>query len=105
MSSGTTTQTHTPGPWTLVVVTPENNDQNLAGWAQIHRPHHNHLETTLADARLIAAAPEMARILADAVKVLDAQGIVYGDTGDDTEPLDVLREARALLARIEKGTP
>lgn len=46
-----------------------------------------------------AAAPEMRDVLAAAIDVLDADGIVYGNS--EHEPLDVLSKARALLARID----
>lgn len=52
-----------------------------------------------ATARLIAKAPELLQLVADAVDVLDAEGIVYGNSL--AEPLDVLRRARALLKAVQ----
>jgi hypothetical protein len=45
---------------------------------------------------MAAIAKAAADTLAAAAKVLNADGIVYGDTGDDTEPLEVLRAALVL---------
>lgn len=72
-------------------------------WQGRNRDRVAPLNERYANARLIAKAPELYTVLEAAVKVLDAEGIVYGDTGDDTEPLDVLSKARALLAEIEGG--
>lgn len=99
---------HTPGPWQVVLE---------MGLPRVVSSHGLRVADALVDggigtlsneavrdevaanARLMAMAPEMRRLLLAAVEVLDAPGIVYGDT--DCEPLDVLREARALLAEID----
>jgi hypothetical protein len=39
-------------------------------------------------------------LLRRVVEVLDADGIRYGETASDIEPLDVLREAREILAAV-----
>lgn len=71
MPTHETVAQHTPGPWQLEVTTPENHPDRLAAWGLVKRPHCNHLETNLADARLIAAAPDMRAALTDALEYLE----------------------------------
>ena len=52
-----------------------------------------------ANARLIAAAPQLFDALKRAVAVLDADGIRYGDC--DEEALDVLSAAREAVSKAE----
>ena len=80
----TTVTQHTPGPWTAVnAVTPEGHDR----W-YVWGPDRTDLSGE-ADARLIAAAPEMLAIIRNI-----AGG--YATARD-------MSAARALLAKIEGG--
>lgn len=86
---------HTPGPWRLEVVRSEDDvltekPYRLAPWGIVHRPHGHAIETGLADARLIAAAPEMLEMLK---KIEGERSLSYVE-----ENWPGLRE---LLAKIE----
>jgi hypothetical protein len=66
---------HTPGPWRLVVTVPEDNPNHHAAWGKVERPHACSIEASLADARLIASAPdllELARFVAKHFENTDA---------------------------------
>lgn len=99
----------TPGPWETVgrrdrygriIVTAEDGVAVALVCARasspLSGPRYYERE---ANAKLIAAVPEMLELLKRAGVVLDADGIVYGDSDD--EPLDVLGGINALLARVE----
>lgn len=110
--------TYTPGPWTpqrwwesaeLTLADADSDDR--ARWEAdpikcIVGPNeepivacHDLGTIAPANARLIAAAPELAELLRRAIVALDAPGIRYGDTDD--EPWGIIRAARQLLARID----
>lgn len=52
------------------------------------------------DGRVDPAA--IVEIIERAIKVLDADGIVYGDVPDGIEPLDVIRELRGLVGYLHR---
>lgn len=94
------TAKHTPGPWSIEAGHEGESwyihDSIGEDVARIQAgPHVD------ANARLIAEAPAMAALLPKVIEVLDAFGIVYG--ASEVEPLDVLAEARTMLARIDEG--
>jgi len=93
---------HTPGPWTVVGPCGPIKDQGdieILGPSGITvaytpRGHPTRSLERIANARLIAAAPEMLRIL----HVL----LGFVEEGDGRSPLaQIMAEARALLAKIE----
>ena len=103
-----TTSKHTPGPWSIekhgragrLIEGPGFISPVLVGNIFDHRsgsadrvPQE---EIQTANARLIAAAPEMYDALRDAVTLLNAVGYVDGDIVD---------AARAVIAKVEGRTP
>lgn len=122
----TKTATYTPGPWTVepgdggdpsvgmgptpttVFVGVPNDDRfrvveiatiSDTVYGDDEDGHPLYWGDAAANARLIAAAPELLAALKRAVEVLDAEGIVYGNCDD--EPLDVLSAAREAIERAE----
>lgn len=90
----------TPGPWTVGEQYRQGLDVKAgSSLVAIVIGQQASYETTKANARLVAEAPAMYGLLVAAINVLDANGIVYGDC--DHEPLDVLRAAREVIARID----
>lgn len=104
---------HTPGPWTIIK---ESNDAvirysdgELASYvARIYDaalcPEHG---TVDANARLIAAAPvtkherdELLAVIKRMLARIQSEGVICRDGDSDSL---LLRDARALLARIEEG--
>jgi len=88
----------TPGPWTWFDYPDGRKLLSGRDRAVIHCPDAP-MTCDAADQLLIAAAPELLAALTRAVAVLDADGILYGDSDD--EPLDVLSAARAAIAKAE----
>lgn len=92
---------HTEGPWTVNAWTDgalliDSVDDNPASVAVALVPQHMANQT--ANARLIAAAPDMLALLEQAIPVL-AEHAQY-----DNEPSaesEILNAARAILARIK----
>lgn len=87
---------HTPGPWRLTAI-PAGNSLTVmvsgsAGYDLVDALG-NDAPTNPADARLIAAAPELAEALAELVRMAD-------DTRYDTEPCNWSTDAK--LSRHEK---
>ena len=124
-AAGWRKRTHTPGPWT---VEPSDSGDPSVGLAPtppvvftcIPNREERHIDIAVvgstiydnteeghpqswgdpdANARLIAAAPELLAALQRAVEVLDAEGIMYGNCDD--EPLDVLEAARSAIEKAE----
>jgi len=89
------TSKHTPGPWRVGPYSPGHPPSVLAGEGDEAR-HVAGYRTALGldDARLIAAAPEMLEALRE--MLLDA------DAGQVR--MDVVANARALLARVDGET-
>lgn len=85
---------HTPGPWDCgVVVNLRCIDTDEFGFsiAWINTDNHNKIEEAKANARLIAAAPELLEALEEIVSAAD---------GDGWSQLDAdLRKARAAIAK------
>jgi hypothetical protein len=90
---------HTPGPWyfhegdstqTVIVRGPKTSDRFVVVDGTT--------EQDSADARLIAAAPEAIELLAKAADAME---------GEPTAAYvaHVVREIRALLARVDRGEP
>lgn len=99
----TETTPHTPGPWVHnPAPEPQNADRHIcidipSGFARvIARVKHTAVDNALANARLVAAAPEMARALQD-----------FLDAAQEIGPyvalpfVKAMDNARALLRRIE----
>jgi len=91
---------YTPGPWTI-------DNGAIYGTRGLIRPFvasveddHNDGETA-ANARLIAAAPELARLLS---RLAGFAAHHASDSAMAAGGRDLVADARALLARIE-GTP
>lgn len=88
---------HSPGPWSL-----------YGGYVRAGKRTIAHVETdhaaplaVEANARLIAAAPEMLEALRDAVEEMDAWMLERTPDADD---IDEMRSGfRALIAKIETG--
>lgn len=88
---------HTPGPWYATASAPEgsvfsHDHELIVPWSPLQS------DRKMANARLIAAAPEML----DALRELAMLG-VSGSYKYPATVLDVAKKACALLARIEKG--
>ena len=86
---------HTPGPWVIAERVPTARIDN----ARMIRPadHHNYeygataiVGTSEANARLIAAAPELLAALQDMVEVAESQG-------------HIVKKARAAIAKATGG--
>jgi hypothetical protein len=90
---------HTPGPWKATGLRVFSANDAWAGIVASALTTTSNYGTAKANARLIAAAPDILAALKAAVAVLNAEGIVYGDS--DEEPLDVLREAEAAIEKAE----
>jgi hypothetical protein len=86
---------HTPGPWHVKVTEYGYIGHSLSDGSPLTWDRHAE-----ANARLIAAAPEMANVLADCDRLLAA--LVKGDMPHGSVILQVRKDARALLARIEE---
>lgn len=90
----------TPGPWAVrhdngaVWVFSKGGDRYIAG---VEESGDGFVTLTEPNARLIAAAPEMAELLASIVEEYDKQDLINGEPG--TDPF-TMEEAAALLARI-----
>jgi hypothetical protein len=89
---------HTPGPWVWGYYG-MNDEWVRTGDGEAVVPVGYNQSEREANARLIAAAPELLAALKRAIEVLDAEGITYGNCDD--EPLDVLNAARAAIAKAE----
>ncbi len=87
---------YTPGPWYVAPTTPENIAVITIKGRLICDP----CPMSRADARLIAAAPELADALRATLRCLEWHAERHG-VGMDAK---AVADARALLARIE-GTP
>jgi len=86
-------QKHTPGPWTL--------DQCNSGWALLANGQNitaEPFDATDADARLIAAAPEMKLALIRLLKEHDALQMAEGSHEDRWSAATI---ARAILNKID----
>lgn len=97
---------HTPGPWTLEVVRDERKaaEKRLAAWGVVHRPGTHSIETNLADARLIAAAPRMLAALRAAQEALDVLAEDAEEAGYPTRADAATKQAmdiRAILRDVE----
>lgn len=97
---------HTPGPWRLklqryggyrvfklFIDNPDGSYQELGDFRGVHRVSDPD-EETIANARLIAAAPDLLEALAAIVNSTD-----YG--ADDDRPL--MQAARAAIAKAERA--
>ena len=72
------TTTTTPGPWAAIgtdVKTPGNNSRVICWTGQPEIP----LDQARANARLIAAAPDMARVLRDLLAIHIVSDLTLGD--------------------------
>ena len=95
---------HTPGPWVIArmshsqiyVTQPQDRPDRTPGYyAEVRRftPNHDEVE---ANARLIAAAPDLLEALEDVVKqVLGAEADMWLD----------IKQARVAIARVKGGKP
>lgn len=107
-AKGSTTK-HTPGPWTIdsnaIVATFEGQEVQLCSmnrtqWSAPHQDKNLRLAAqTQANARLIAAAPEMAEFVRQMALVLRIA--VHGVGPQAVNWSNVESDARALLARID----
>ena len=113
---------HTPGPWTLAQsYRPESGDRGVQSFAPyvLDRDHRNVAAAMIggfddmaeveANARLIAAAPEMLALLATLKDAAESYVNLSRARGGDLRPeaADVVRNeiarARALLAKLDGG--
>lgn len=85
---------HTPGPW--VVKSPEHDSRAFDVYAAGWKVHHGAWGRE-ADARLIAAAPDLAASLGETAATLE----LFASKGDVTaeEVAEVLARARAALEK------
>jgi hypothetical protein len=92
---------HTPGLWGFreaysngepcgYVITPQGYDLSTSSE-----------ETTRADARLIAASPELLEALQRILKSAEWAAQVIGDIPPHSEYMEGLKEARELIARVK----
>ena len=100
----------TPGPWFVEQTWSDSyriKSEDFGGIALIHDPYANIEESSAPfNARLIAAAPEMAELLE---RLMNALLVYDGHVTDETnasgwterEPYDAFMAARALLAKVE----
>jgi hypothetical protein len=89
--------TITPGPWTIEL------SEAYADWASISRPGQPLIETTLADARAIAAVPDMIAALKRAIPWM-GKLIADGTHLNSVAPNDAvgaLEQLEAALAKVE----
>lgn len=103
-----TMSTHTPGPWTA---------RGVTIWADAHRPPMGHeiianARTArgdahdMANARLIASAPELLAALKDARERLEyLEPEYFDDASHETEWRDYLAQTDALIAKAEGKEP
>lgn len=105
---------HTPGPWYVntarevagcngdVAVVNEDNGIVAAAFARFAKP-----EETLANARMLAAAPELYEALADCYVLALAWASTYAEShglpmGEQAEPhATILKNSRAALRKAE----
>jgi len=91
---------HTPGPWEFFNVPPGcgvmNRDSDIAHCSGFNSSRSRSEE--LANARLIAAAPELLDMARDTRDYLS--GIPESAAGGDDAAMDLVRRLDALLARI-----
>ena len=100
--------THTPGPWNRTNLTVHTVSTNTLGALGIARVFEAGIETEAADsvfqatanARLIAAAPEMFALLRGF-----AETAIPHEDGCICVRCEPVTTTRALLARIDKDTP
>ena len=78
---------HTPGPWTVVAIDWAETGNARFEIKGIRR-------TGMADARLIAAAPQLLEALKEAVGLIEMAVPFEGST---------VRKARAAIAKVEGG--
>lgn len=96
---------HTPGPWTIGgTFMPYSDDPRENVWG----PHPGMAsgmvvctEVRPADARLIAAAPDLLEALKNLVKPMDDLGFLDGDESDRVFPQYEFDQARAAIAKAE----
>ena len=90
----------TPGPWTY--------HKNEDGSATVTMPH-EHIEkpcaTCQANARLIAAAPELYEALQELIETVERFGLIHPDADDNFQWWPCLDEHYAALARVDKEDP
>ena len=93
------TTNNTPGPWNPVLISKpsdracvvtEKNEAGFAAW--VCHVQTAHVETANANARLIAAAPELLEAL---IEMIDTE-----DHGDD---MDIFNRARAAISKATGG--
>lgn len=105
--------THTPGPWDMdeptkdfFTIGPRRLVRGTDDVAQIRHGRNRRRAETLANARLIAAAPEMREALQFVVEAInrlrDMRSVELNNQGQLAEELDDMDgQARDLLARID----
>lgn len=102
---------HTPGPWTVAPV-PSNEMWRCftltapsgleVGQVNLHRPIYGKVgDFSLANARLIAAAPAMLEALRDTTDSLAEWQEQYDPDHTDTVTAKRITTARAILAQVE----
>lgn len=87
-------KSHTPGPWTVnghyIESPPLRPNFGRRAVARVDYSHHSEIP---ANARLIAAAPELLAALKEAIATVD--GFDHGDEGEDGDPIASWRAAVA----------
>jgi len=97
-------QQHTPGPWRITYGTKFLGVQNqgaLGYLAQISLENDGGKEQALADARLIAAAPEMMECLKQCQKWFEIYAPVADTINGKIAELPMLTRVKKLIAKAE----
>jgi hypothetical protein len=93
--------THAPGPWAIIPrLSPEGDIATVygttEGWVSIHAPGWSNIgdrKVAMANARLIAAAPEL----------LEALKRLMGGTSTLQDAMEANQQARAAIAKATGG--
>lgn len=110
MSTTTKPATHTPGPWTCNLGDGSNLTYDCTIWGDDCRvtvcaigdeSRNYSTAVDIANARLIAAAPDLLAALVDAVDILDrlAPPIQLGTLCEEQDHAAAMRSARAAIAK------
>lgn len=99
-----TNQTHTPGPWRLLDNAILSDHINYAGNFIVTELSHRADAEHSANARLIAAAPELLAALKDAESAMRGAGNVKGDRNAEDAFAAVQLRVSAAIAKVEGTT-
>ena len=104
---------HTPGEWKIKAINSRTNrvvgDETSSGWDKLHITGGNRTIAVVyrqADARLIAAAPELLRqrdALLAALRGIMPEAVGWGNSLSHDDYADAARKAAKVLESIENG--